>query len=170
MKPVVSPAINPIMKVLYLCTHNRCRSIVFEAMTRHLAGDVIEARSAGSHPAGEVHPLTLHYLQAEGVSTAGLTSQSWDAFEGFEPDVVVTVCDAAAGEQCPIWFGPVLKVHWGLDDPSAVSAEQTDAAFKHCLNEVSARVMQLKMIAEQSLSPDQQRRAIQALDISIPNH
>lgn len=152
------------MKILYLCTHNRCRSILFEAMTRHLAGDVIEVRSAGSHPAGEVHPLTLHYLQAAGVSTEGLLSQSWEDFEHFSPDVVVTVCQAAAGEVCPVWLGPVLKLHWGLDDPSAVSADRAEAAFQQCLEIVRERVMQLKAIAEQALPPDQQRRAIQAID------
>ena len=86
------------MKVLYICTHNRCRSILSEAITNHVAGDVITAKSAGSQPAGEVHPLSLKYLNEAGIPTEGLQSQSWDEFEAFAPDLVITVCDSAAGE------------------------------------------------------------------------
>ena len=99
------------MKILYICTHNRCRSILSEAITNHEASGLITAKSAGSQPAGEVHQLTLKFLSEASYSTDGLTSQSWEKLEDFNPDLVVTVCDAAAGESCPLWMGNSLKVH-----------------------------------------------------------
>lgn len=101
------------MKILYICTHNRCRSILSEAITNHFGEGKIQAQSAGSQPVGEVHPLSIKYLNEAGISTEGLRSQSWHDFEEFEPDIVVTVCDSAAGEACPLWFGQTIKVHWG---------------------------------------------------------
>ncbi|WP_027874976.1 arsenate reductase ArsC [Spongiibacter marinus] len=137
------------MKILYICTHNRCRSILSEAITRHLASDLIEARSAGSQPAGEVHPNSLKALRAAGIDTSGLQSQSWNELESFAPDLVVTVCDSAAGESCPLWFGKALKVHWGLEDPSKLTGteEEIDAAFRASIALISERVAALKTIA-----------------------
>jgi arsenate reductase (thioredoxin) len=139
-----------MLKILYICTHNRCRSILSEAITRHIAGDVIAAKSAGSQPAGAVHPLTIKYLEKSGFDTHGLISQSWHEFETFAPDVVVTVCDSAAGESCPVWFGSSVKVHWGLSDPSKTegSEEQTEQAFMDCIEEITQRVLALKKLAE----------------------
>ncbi len=138
------------MKILYICTHNRCRSILSEAISNHRAADVIQARSAGSQPSGEVHPLSLRYLAEAGIATTGLISQSWDELEDFAPDLVITVCDAAAGESCPLWFGKSLKVHWGLADPSRLqgSEEEIAAAFRDCIDEISQRVDALKDIAQ----------------------
>lgn len=142
------------MKILYICTHNRCRSILSEAITNQLANGLIIAKSAGSQPAGEVHPLSLKYLAESGFSTEGLTSQSWDDFERFEPDVVVTVCDSAASEACPVYFGNSLKVHWGLSDPSKVEGDeaQIEQAFLACMEEIAERVKQLESIAKQNLN------------------
>jgi len=133
------------MKVLYICTHNRCRSILSEAITNQFADDKIIAKSAGSQPVGEVHPLSIKYLQEAGISTEGLCSQSWDEFEEFAPDLVVTVCDSAAGETCPVWFGKSLKVHWGLVDPSKLQGteEQIAAAFRDTIEQIKQRVQQL---------------------------
>lgn len=133
------------MKVLYMCTHNRCRSILCEAITNHLADGIIEARSAGSHPAGVVHPLTLKYLSLAGIPTDNLHSKSWDEMEHFSPDLVVTVCDAAAGEACPIYFGDSLKVHWGLQDPSALegSEEEKRQAFIDSIHIITSRTNRL---------------------------
>ncbi|MDY7025548.1 MAG: arsenate reductase ArsC [Pseudomonadota bacterium] len=111
------------MKVLFICTHNRCRSILAEAITNHESQGRILAKSAGSSPVGEVHPKTLKYLNETGIETEGLCSESWDAHEGFEPDVVITVCDSAAGEACPVWFGQSLRIHWGVADPSKIEDE-----------------------------------------------
>lgn len=130
------------MKILYICTHNRCRSILSEAITNYKSKGNIDARSAGSQPSGEVHPLSLKYLQEAGISIDGLYSQSWDEFEAFAPDLVVTVCDSAAGESCPVWFGKSLKVHWGLEDPSKLSGSEDDIAdaFRKTIEIISQRV------------------------------
>jgi arsenate reductase len=131
--------------VLFVCTHNRCRSILCEALTNHLSGGRLRAFSAGSQPAGAVHPATLAALEARGISTDGLESQSWDAFAGLEPDAVITVCDSAAGEQCPLWMGRARKVHWGLPDPSKVdgSAAEQSAAFDAVIATIEGRLRRL---------------------------
>ncbi len=150
------------MKILYICTHNRCRSILSEAITNSIAGDVIDAKSAGSQPVGEVHPLSLKYLTQTGHSIENLQSQSWDDFESFEPDVVVTVCDSAANETCPVYFGNSLKVHWGLSDPSKVAGDESEIekAFLVCIDEIVKRVHKLKDIAEQDLNKTELKAAL----------
>ncbi len=129
------------MKFLFICTHNRCRSILSEAITRHLAGDRIQAFSAGSQPVGEVHPLSLKFLAEREISTEGLRSQSWDDFESEQPDVVITVCDSAASESCPVWFGDTVKVHWGLTDPSKLEGDESElrAAFFAVMDTIERR-------------------------------
>lgn len=133
------------MKLLFVCTHNRCRSIIAEAVTRQLGGNRIEARSAGSQPSGEVHPLSLRYLQEAGIDTTDLCSQSWDEHEAWHPDVVITVCDQAAGEQCPVWFGRSLKVHWGLADPSRLEGSDAEIAvgFRTTIATLQQRIERL---------------------------
>lgn len=112
------------MKLLFICTHNRCRSILCEAITSQRGAGLLEAASAGSAPVEAVHPLTLRYLEERGYQTAGLRSQSWHELEAFDPDRVVTVCDSAAGEACPLWMGEVEKIHWSLPDPSRVEGDE----------------------------------------------
>lgn len=139
------------MKILYICTHNRCRSILSEAITNAGAPGLIEAKSAGSQPAGVVHPLSLKFLAQTGYSIDGLRSQSWDDFENFQPDLVITVCDSAANESCPLYFGKSLKMHWGLTDPSKVegSDAQKEASFLACIKEIENRAEKLKLLAEE---------------------
>jgi len=133
-----------------------------EAITNSLSQGLIEAKSAGSQPVGEVHPLSLKFLQQEGYSTEGLQSQSWDEFENFEPDLVVTVCDAAAGEACPLYFGKSLKVHWGLSDPSKIEGDalEIETAFLACINEIVERVKKLQDIAAKNLDVDSLKVAL----------
>lgn len=133
------------VKILYICTHNRCRSILSEAITNKVGAGILEARSAGSSPSGEVHPLSLKYLQEAGYPTDGLRSQSWDDFESWNPDIVITVCDQAAAESCPVWFGNNLKVHWGLADPSKVEGtdDEKAAAFRGTIAEIEGRCRRL---------------------------
>lgn len=140
-----------MMKILYICTHNRCRSILSEAITNHRASDRLTACSAGSSPSGEVHPLSLRYLREAGISTEGLKSQSWDEFADFRPDIVITLCDAARGEACPVWFGDALRVHWGLADPSKLEGDDESVAdaFRHTIHEIGGRVDTLYALAEQ---------------------
>ncbi len=108
--------------VLFLCTGNSARSILAEATLNHLAGPSgrFHAYSAGSYPKSQPNPLALALLKREGISTEGLRSKSWDEFSatGAPPiHLVITVCDQAAGEQCPYYPGSPLKVHWGVPDP-----------------------------------------------------
>ncbi|QIL88661.1 arsenate reductase ArsC [Microbulbifer sp. SH-1] len=150
------------MNILYICTHNRCRSILSEAITNHLAQGRIKACSAGSQPSGEVHPLSIRYLREKGIDTAGLESKSWDAFEQNQPDVVVTVCDSAANESCPVWFGDTLKVHWGLPDPSKLEGSEEDIreAFYRVMETIEHRVQGLLSLQEKNLSREELRNAL----------
>lgn len=118
------------MNLLFLCTGNSCRSILGEAIFNHLAPAGWRATSAGSHPTGQVHRRSLALLAREGIPTEGLHSKSWDHLPT-TPDIVVTVCASAAGETCPAYLGPVLRTHWGVDDPAHASGTdaEIDAAF-----------------------------------------
>ncbi|MFT6550915.1 MAG: arsenate reductase [Zhongshania marina] len=133
------------MNILFICTHNRCRSILCEAISNHFNDPRIQAFSAGSQPAGEVHPLSLKYLAAHGISTANLRSQSWDDFADKAIDIAITVCDSAAGESCPLWLGGSPKVHWGLSDPSKLNGSdaEIEAAFNDCITSIQARIKAL---------------------------
>lgn len=130
------------MKILYICTHNRCRSILSEAITNFYGEGLIEAKSAGSQPSGEVHPLSLTYLAETGVPVEGLKSQSWDDFEDYQPDLVITLCDSAAGESCPLWMGNSEKCHWPLEDPSKSTGNDSEKrnAFLYCIQQIRQRV------------------------------
>ncbi len=145
------------MKILFICTHNRCRSVLSEAITNHLSDGSLQAFSAGSQPVGEVHPLTLKYLQEAGISIDGLASKSWDEFESDQPELVVTVCDSAANEACPVWFGNTLKLHWGLSDPSKITGSEEDvaAAFRSTINIIHNRIKALLALDLNALAPDQ---------------
>lgn len=129
------------MNVLILCTGNSCRSILGEATFNHLAPAGWRAISAGSKPAGYVHPRSLTLLQREGIDTAGCHSKSWDALP-VTPDIVVSVCGNAAGEECPAYLGPVLRAHWGVEDPAHVTGteEEIEAAFEHAYRTLRARI------------------------------
>ncbi|MCX2779723.1 arsenate reductase ArsC [Microbulbifer thermotolerans] len=153
------------MKLLFICTHNRCRSILSEAITNHLAQGRITAYSAGSQPAGQVHPLSLKYLEARGISTAGLKSQSWDDFSDVEPDAVITVCDNAANESCPVWFGNTVKVHWGLPDPSKLDApeEVLESAFNSVMDTIEGRIRKLLALAPERMSPSELQAALESI-------
>lgn len=118
------------MNVLFLCTGNSCRSILGEATFNHLAPAGWHAVSAGSKPAGYVHPRSLALLAKEGINTEGYHSKSWDDLP-VTPDIVITVCGSAAGEACPAYLGNVLRTHWGVEDPAHATGtdEEIDEAF-----------------------------------------
>src|SRR5205085_4486821 len=112
--------------VLFLCTGNSARSILAEAILNRDGGGRFRAWSAGSFPKGAVHPMALALLAGHGVDKSGLRSKSWDEFLGDEAPVfdhVITVCDNAAGEVCPIWPGHPARAHWSIPDPAAVEGE-----------------------------------------------
>ncbi len=145
------------MKILFICTHNRCRSVLSEAITNHLSDGSLQAFSAGSQPVGEVHPLTLKYLQEAGISIDGLASKSWDEFESDQPELVVTVCDSAANEACPVWFGNTIKLHWGLSDPSKIAGSEEDVAdaFRSTIKIIHNRINALLALDLDALAHDQ---------------
>jgi arsenate reductase len=122
-----------LYNVLFLCTGNSARSILAESYLNANAGDRFRAHSAGSHPKGTVHPLTLDTLRLAHLPTVGLRSKSWDEFAQTgapKMDIVVTVCDSAAGEVCPIWPGQPITAHWSFADPAAfVGREVEQRAF-----------------------------------------
>ncbi len=133
-------------KILFVCTHNRCRSVLGEVIANAGYQDVFEAFSAGSAPAGEVHPLTLKYLEARQLPIAGLQSQSWNDFEDAALDLVITVCDSAANEACPLWMGATPRLHWGMPDPSRVEGSERDIekAFYEVMDALDTKLSELR--------------------------
>ena len=131
----------PPYNILFICTHNRCRSILSEAITRQNAQGIINAMSAGSQPTGEVHPRSLALLAKHGMQTTCLASKSWENLP-VTPSIVITVCASAAGETCPLYLGQALRAHWGVEDPAKAtgSAAQIDAAFEQAYRVLRARI------------------------------
>lgn len=150
------------MRVLFMCTANSCRSILSEALFNHLAPAGFEAVSAGSFPKGQVLPRSLTTLQQAGISTEGLSSKGNDAFAGNPPDILITVCDKAAGEACPVYFGPALKSHWGLEDPSDVVGDEAsiDAAFRATLARIERRCQAFFALPFDTLARDELKREL----------
>ena len=132
--------------VLFLCTGNSARSILAECVLNTMAAGRFRAVSAGSQPAGTVNPFALELLDSKGLDTGGLYSKSWDAFAehagGQDIDIVITVCDSAAAETCPVWPGHPLSAHWGLPDPAAVTGSDADkrVAFEAVFDALEARI------------------------------
>jgi arsenate reductase len=161
--------------VLILCTHNSARSVLSEGMLNHLAarlGRDVRAHSAGSAPSGRLNPFALQALNAAGIDTTGYHSKSWDAFT--QPDapplsIVITVCDSAAAETCPVFFGGAgqqpVKVHWGYPDPS--NAEGGDVgkarAFELTRQAIGYRMLQLLALPLETMD----RAVLQAALVAI---
>jgi len=120
-----------VSKILVLCTGNSCRSVLAEALINGLSHGRYRAWSAGSHPAGYVHPKSIETLTRHGIDPGQPRSKSWNEFAGQSFDLVITVCDQAAGEQCPLFHGTPKKLHWSTPDPAKVTGleAERDAAF-----------------------------------------
>jgi arsenate reductase len=136
---------NPPYNVLFLCTGNSARSILAEAYLNNITGGQFLAFSAGSHPKGAVHPLTVETLRQAGLSLGGLRSKSWNEFaQPHVPkmDFVITVCDSAAGEVCPVWPGQPIMAHWSFADPAAFEGgdEKARAFFREVFRQIRMRV------------------------------
>ncbi|AUN93524.1 arsenate reductase ArsC [Pseudazoarcus pumilus] len=129
------------MNVLFLCTGNSCRSILAEATFNALAPEGWRAISAGSQPAGYVHPKSLALLEREGIATDGLASKSWDGLP-VTPDLVITVCASAAGETCPVYLSPAPRAHWGVADPARATGTEAEieAAFETAYRTLRHRI------------------------------
>jgi arsenate reductase (thioredoxin) len=134
-----------IYNVLFLCTGNSARSILAESLMNKLGKGRFRGFSAGSHPNGRVNPLALDLLKQLDFPTEGLRSKSWDEFagnDGIHFDFVITVCDNAAGEACPVWTGHPVRAHWGIPDPAAVEGTemQKKAAFSQAYESMDRRI------------------------------
>ena len=143
------------MNVLFLCTGNSCRSILGEATFNHIAPVGWKAMSAGSKPAGYVHPRSLALLAREGISTNGYYSKSWDSLPA-TPDIVISVCGNAANENCPAYLGPVLRTHWGVEDPAHATGtdEEIDATFFTAYRILRARIEAFFALPLETLQSD----------------
>jgi protein-tyrosine-phosphatase len=133
------------MNILVLCTGNSARSILLESILNHTGGGRVTAYSAGSHPAGAVHPQSLTLLRQLGHNISDARSKSWDEFARVDAprmDVVITVCSAAAGETCPLWPGAPIRTHWGIDDP-ADCIQDCEQAFQAAYDSLSRRASRL---------------------------
>ena len=130
-------------KVLVLCTGNSCRSVMAEALINALKDDY-QAVSAGSFPAGYVHPKSIETLKRHGIDAGQPRSKSWDEFAGDEFDYIITVCDNAANEVCPAMAGQQTRLHWSTPDPAKAEGSEADieAAFDEAFNMLKTRIEQ----------------------------
>jgi arsenate reductase (thioredoxin) len=156
-----------IYRVLFLCTANSARSVLAEAALQRAGAGKFEAYSAGSTPRGQVNPAALHLLAAEGFDVSRFRSKSWDEFAepgAPELDFIITLCDNAAGEACPVWPGRPVSAHWGLPDPASVEGEaERSAAFAKTLREIEARVEQLMQLPIAELDTAELKRRLAAI-------
>lgn len=137
--------------ILFLCTGNSARSILAEALLNARGGNRFQAFSAGSRPVGRVNPLAIETLKAHGISTDGLRSKSWDEFAAAGApvlDIIITVCDSAAKETCPIWPGHPATAHWGVPDPAIAdrSDDERRQAFEQTFADLDVAVRKLLSI------------------------
>ena len=155
------------MNVLFLCTGNSCRSVLGEATFNHLAPEGWRALSAGSKPTGKVHPRSLALLEREGISTEGYFSKSWNDLP-VTPDIVLSVCGNAANETCPAYLGPVLRSHWGVEDPAHVEGTEAeiDAAFMTAYGILRYRIEQFLALPLDELQNDREQLKLELDRIS----
>lgn len=142
--------------VLFVCTGNSARSLLAEALANSLGHGRLRAFSAGSKPAGHIHPQAERLLQSTGLDTSSLRSKSWDEFAGPdapEMDLIITVCDRAAGEACPVWPGHPLTAHWSVPDPVAASGspEDVEKAFSLALHILRQRIALMLSLRQEGL-------------------
>jgi protein-tyrosine-phosphatase len=152
-------------EVLFLCTGNSARSIIAECVLNRLGEGRFRAHSAGSTPTGRVNPAALRLLEGLGYPTARLRSKSWDEFaaEGApELDFIITVCDNAAGEVCPIWPGKPMSIHWGAPDPAAVEGDASaiDRAFAEMHRLLQHRIERFVNLPVETLDARSLRRRL----------
>lgn len=150
--------------VLFLCTGNSARSILAESLLNRWGRGRFHACSAGSFPKGQVHPMAIELLESAQLPTEGLRSKSWDEFATSQAppvDFIITVCDNAAGEACPIWPGRPITAHWGIADPAAVDGEDARrAAFRKALIELEARIRMLVNLPVESMDRTAVQQAV----------
>ena len=151
------------MNILVLCTGNSARSILLESILTHHSDGRIKAWSAGSKPAGKVHPQSIKLLTEKDFPTEDLTSQSWDDYAKDDApvmDAVITVCGSAAEEECPYWPGAPLRAHWGVEDPAAAMPEDQPAAFAEAYRLLEDRAQQLLALPFETMARDDLQSAL----------
>ncbi|WP_032698098.1 arsenate reductase ArsC [Pseudomonas syringae] len=150
------------MKVLFMCTANSCRSVLSEGLFNHLAPSGFTAVSSGSFPSGQLNLRAVSTLQALGIGTTDLYSKGSEVFSDSPPDVVITVCDKAGGEPCPVYFGPAVKSHWGLADPSDVKGTDSEiqAAFDATVVQIRTRFEAFFSLDHSALTPQELKREL----------
>lgn len=156
------------LNILILCTGNSARSILAEALFNTLGAGRVQAFSAGSHPAGQVNRFALEQVKALDYPVEGLRSKSWDEFAlpgAPIMDVILTVCDRAAGETCPIWPGHPVTGHWGFADPAAVEGSEAEkrAAFASTLQQIRRRVERFLSLPLESMSREVLAEQVRAI-------
>ncbi|MEE4174478.1 MAG: arsenate reductase ArsC [Xanthomonadales bacterium] len=144
------------LHVLFLCTGNSCRSIIGEALATCRGDGRLQGLSAGSHPTGQVNPNALAVLGRHGIVPEAPASKSMEDLAGERIDLVISVCDAAAGESCPLWLEPTPRVHWGLPDPADAKGtpEEIAPAFEATFQALAERVERLAALDLASLEPE----------------
>jgi arsenate reductase len=159
------------MNVLFLCTGNSCRSLMGEAIFNHLAPEGWHAISAGSKPLGRLNTGALAQLEREGISTEGYFSKSWNDLP-VTPDIVLSVCGNAANEVCPAYLGPVMRSHWGVEDPAHAegSEEEIKAAFMTAYKILRHRIEQFLALplAELKNDPARLKAELDRIGILLP--
>ena len=158
----------PSFNALFLCTGNSARSILAESLLNNLGKGRFQAFSAGSHPAGQVNPFALELLEKNNFPTGELRSKPWDEFAQADAprlDFVITVCDKAAGEVCPVWPGQPMTAHWGVPDPVAVegSDEVKRHAFVDVMNQLQRRVCLLVSLPFETLDRMKLQQAVREI-------
>lgn len=161
--------------VLFLCTGNSCRSIIAEGLLNHLGQGRFTGYSAGSHPAGRINPYAVRALEKLGISTEGLSSKNWDEFETSDApvmDFIVTVCDNAAGEACPIWPGQPATVHWGVPDPALFKGDntETEAEFDETLNRLRRRILALLALPLENLKGEEVKHRLNEIGLTADDN
>jgi arsenate reductase len=159
-----------MLNLLFLCTGNSCRSIMAEGLLNHYGKGKFVAYSAGSFPTGKVHPASLETLQGKNIATEGYYSKSWDEFTDKHIDIVITVCDSAAGESCPIFPDNPVKAHWGVPDPAkfvGTKAATKDEFIRIC-NMLEKPIRKLIELPIEKMERTELQRALSA--ISVASH
>jgi arsenate reductase len=160
--------------VLFVCTANSARSVLGEALLRHLGQGRFRAFSAGSTPRGIVNPDALACLERHGLPTDGFRSKSWEEFAGPDApkmDLIVTVCDSAAGEACPVWPGHPLVVHWGIPDPAAAEGDEATrgAAFDLAHERMTRRINAMLALGDGVFSDPDGKARLSAIGATADN-
>jgi protein-tyrosine-phosphatase len=158
----------PVYNVLFLCTGNSARSILAEGLLTNLGKGRFRAFSAGSHPAGQVNPFALELLEKNHFDTSAMRSKSWDEYarpDAPHLDFVITVCDNAAGEVCPVWPGQPMTAHWGIPDPAAVAGtdEAKRRAFVDAMNQLQRRICMFVSLPFASLDKMKLEQAVREI-------